>query len=80
MKKEPTLARKEAAMNAKGRRKTGKEAPALERLNPKPRSTDEWQEEADLMAEPEILEDGLDGIVADEPRPRSLKALEPKEE
>jgi hypothetical protein len=67
-------------MKAKGRKKTAKYAPALERLNPTPRSTDEWQEEADLLAEPEILEDGLDGIVADEPRPRSLKALEPKEE
>lgn len=67
-------------MITKGRKKSGKEARALERLNPKPRSTDEWQEEADLMAEPEILEDGLDSIVADEPRPRSVKALEPKEE
>ncbi|MGC8763288.1 MAG: hypothetical protein ACP5VN_06600 [Acidobacteriota bacterium] len=67
-------------MKGKGRRKILRGVPALERLNPKPRSTDEWQEETDLMADPELLEDGLDGIIADEPRPRSLKAVEPKEE
>lgn len=67
-------------MKGKGRRKILREVPALDRLNPKPRSTDEWQEETDLMADPELLEDGLDGIVADEPRPRSLRAVEPREE
>lgn len=67
-------------MKTKGRKRTRTEGPALERLNPKPRTTDEWQEESDLLAAPEILEDGLDGIVADEPRPAPIRALEPKEE
>jgi hypothetical protein len=32
-----------------------------------PKSTDEWQEVQDLEGEPEVIDDNLDAMVADEP-------------
>ncbi len=45
-----------------------------------PRSTDEWQEWADLQSVPEVIDDGIEAIAGDEPRTGGLKDAEPRED
>lgn len=62
------------------RKETGAREPGREGIVAVPRSTDEWQEWADLQGVPEVIDDGIEAIAGDEPRPERLKEAEPREE
>ncbi|MEW5763356.1 MAG: hypothetical protein ACOYXN_06100 [Acidobacteriota bacterium] len=62
------------------RKETGAREASRHGILTVPRSTDEWQEWADLQGAPDVIDDGIEAVAGDEPRTGALREAEPRDD